>query len=337
MSGKHGAKQDRMRTALILLVMVAALFLVYGGGRLLDRQSLKPETRTAYEPISQSSNTIEVDGKQYAQRRRVTTILLMGVDQESGSASGGYRNGGQADFLRLLVIDDEAGRVSQLAIDRDTMTPITVLGVLGNRARTRTAQISLSHGFGDGGAQSCELTVEAVSNLLSSTKIDFYMAMNMGGIAALNDAVGGVTVTVQDDFSALDEEMKPGTTLTLSGAQAELFVRGRMNIGNGTNAARMERQQQYVSQLIVRLDERVREDKNFLGTLYDALGPYLTTNISRGRLINESWAAKDYERSPLVTPAGEHAIGSDGFMEFHVDEDALLQTVLSLFYEAAGE
>ncbi len=304
---------------------------------MLDQRSLKPETRAAYEPLGQASNTIEVEGRQYAQRRRVTTILLMGVDQNGEDASGGYRNGGQADFLRLLVIDDDAKRVSQVAIDRDTMTPITVLGVLGNRARTRTAQISLSHGFGDGGAQSCELTVEAVSNLLSSTRIDFYMAMNMDGIAALNDAVGGVTVTVQDDFSALDEEMKPGTTLTLSGAQAELFVRGRMSIGDGTNAARMERQQQYVSQLIARLDERVREDKNFLGTLYDELGAYLTTNMSRGRLINESWAAKDYERVPLVTPEGEHVIGSDGFMEFHVNEDALLQTVLSLFYEAADQ
>ncbi len=324
-----------MRTILILLIMVAALFLVYGGGRLLDRRSLKPETRTAYTPISQDRNTIEVNGERYAQRRRITTILLMGVDRDSESLSVGYRNGGQADFLRLLVIDDEAKRVSQLAIDRDTMTPITVLGVLGNRARTRTAQISLSHGFGDGGKQSCELTVEAVSNLLSSTRIDFYMAMNMDGIAALNDAVGGVTVTVQDDFSDLDAEMVPGTTLTLSGAQAELFVRGRMSIGSGTNAARMERQQQYVSKLIARLDERVREDKNFLGTLYDALEPYLTTNISRGRLINESWAAKDYERTPLVTPAGDHVIGSDSFMEFHVNEDALLQTVLSLFYEAA--
>lgn len=326
-----------MRTICILLVMATALLLVYGAGRLLDRQNLKPETRTAYEPLSQGGSAIEVAGRQYVQRQRVTTILLMGVDQDGESQSGGYRNGGQADFLRLLVIDDDAGRVSQLAIDRDTMTPITVLGVLGNRARTRTAQISLSHGFGDGGAQSCELTVEAVSNLLSSVEIDFYMAMSMDGIAALNDAVGGVTVTVQDDFTALDAEMKPGATLTLSGAQAELFVRGRMSIGNGTNAARMERQQQYVSQLIAQLDERVQEDKDFLGTLYDALAPYLTTNLSRGRLINESWAAKDYARAPLVTPAGEHVIGSDGFMEFHVDEDALLQTVLSLFYEAADE
>lgn len=326
-----------MRTICILLVMATALLLVYGAGRLLDRQNLKPETRTAYEPLSQGGSAIEVAGRQYVQRQRVTTILLMGVDQDGESQSGGYRNGGQADFLRLLVIDDDAGRVSQLAIDRDTMTPITVLGVLGNRARTRTAQISLSHGFGDGGAQSCELTVEAVSNLLSSVEIDFYMAMSMDGIAALNDAVGGVTVTVQDDFTALDAEMKPGATLTLSGAQAELFVRSRMSIGNGTNAARMERQQQYVSQLIAQLDERVQEDKDFLGTLYDALAPYLTTNLSRGRLINESWAAKDYARAPLVTPAGKHVIGSDGFMEFHVDEDALLQTVLSLFYEAADE
>src|SRR5699024_12834204 len=63
------------------------------------------------------------------------------------------------------------------------LTPITILGVLGNPSGMRTAQISLSHGFGDGGAQSCELTVEAVSNLLLGEKIDFYVAMNLDGIS----------------------------------------------------------------------------------------------------------------------------------------------------------
>ena len=56
------------------------------------------------------------------------------------------------------------------------MTPITILGVLGDRSGVRTAQVSLSHGFGDGGAQSCEFTVDAVSNLLLGTQIDFYIA-----------------------------------------------------------------------------------------------------------------------------------------------------------------
>lgn len=71
----------------------------------------------------------------------------MGVDRDSGET------GGQADFLQLLVIDDVGKTVKRLPIDRDTMTPITVLGVLGNRSGVRTAQLSLSHGFGDGKAE----------------------------------------------------------------------------------------------------------------------------------------------------------------------------------------
>src|SRR5699024_3562789 len=157
------------------------------------------------------------------------------------------------------------------------LTPITILGVLGNPSGMRTAQISLSHVFGDGGAQSCELTVEAVSNLLLGEKIDFYVAMNLDGISVLNDAVGGITVTLEDDFSALDPAMTAGTTLTLVGDQAEYYVRSRMNIGIGTNEARMVRQEEYLSALSEKLGARIEEDQAFIEALYEALDPYLTT------------------------------------------------------------
>lgn len=45
--------------------------------------------------------------------------------------------------------------------------------------------------------------------------IDFYVAMNMDGISELNDLAGGVTVTLEDDFSSIDPAMTKGTTLTL--------------------------------------------------------------------------------------------------------------------------
>ena len=213
------------------------------------------------------------------------------------------------------------------------MTPITILGVLGDKSGVRTAQISLSHGFGDGKEQSCELTVEAVSNLLLGAQIDFYAAMSMDGVPVLNDWAGGVTVTLEDDFSALDPAMTPGATLTLTGEQAEIYVRSRMSVGVGTNEARMKRQQQYITQATVQLDAKIRESQSAIGELYDALEPYLTTDLSRGRMINELWAARDYGRTALIEPAGEHQVGADGFMQFHADEDGLKQIVLELFYE----
>lgn len=49
--------------------------------------------------------------------------------------------------------------------------------------------------------------------------VDFYVAMNMDGISELNDLAGGVTVTLEDDFSSIDPAMTKGTTLTLPGGK----------------------------------------------------------------------------------------------------------------------
>jgi len=317
----------KLKAVCVLLIAVAILLGLYRGGRWLETRRNNPEPRGNYQERKANEATVTYDGTVYRQRKNLTSILLMGIDHDSGET------GGQADFLQLIVIDDTSRTLKRLSIDRDTMTPITVLGVLGNRSGVRTAQVSLSHGFGDGKEQSCELTAEAVSNLLLGMPVDFYLAMNLDGIAALNDMAGGVTVTLADDFSAQDPAMAQGTTLTLHGDQAEIYVRSRRNVGVGTNEARMVRQEQYVAKLFAQLDTQMRSDQSFSGTMFDTLSPYLTTSNGRGRLINVVWLAKDYARQEKLSISGEHRVGSDGFMQFYADEASLYETVLDLFYE----
>jgi len=329
---KNSGKRRRLGAG-IVAVCAAALVLLYMGGRWLEKRAEKPEARGDYRQRNLYDATVEIDGRAYRERKGITTFLLLGIDGASAGTGSGYRSGGQADFLDLVIVDASRRIVTQLEIDRDTMTPIPILGVLGDRAGVRTAQISLSHGFGDGREKSCELTVEAVSNLLYHAPVDFYIAMNLDGISVLNDRVGGVEVTLEEDFSALDPAMTRGAMLTLTGSQAEIYVRSRQGVGNGTNEARMIRQKQYVSQLMNRLDACIREDQSYTGRLYDALAPYLVTNCARGRLINEVWFARDYERAETMLPKGTHRMGSDGFMQFEADADDLKRIVLELFYE----
>ena len=331
MKTRYTARHTRLRLIAVVIGVALLLALLYQGGRWLETRNAKPQARGDYRQRYSYGETIEVDGVNYRQKPNLTSVLLMGIDRDSDVTATGNRNGGQADFLRLVVIDSETGTVSQVQIDRDTMTPITILGVLGNRAGVRTTQICLSHSFGDGGAQSCELTAEAVSNLLLGVPVDHYIAMNLDGISELNDWVGGVSVTLEDDFSAIDASMTPGTTLTLMGDQAEIYVRNRRNIGVGTNEARMKRQQNYISLLMEQMDAQLTSEAA-IGMLYDTLDPYLTTDMSRGRLINVLWNAKDYARAPLLEPEGSYEIGNDGFMEFHADDDALKDMILNLFY-----
>lgn len=320
--------------AAALLAVLAVVLVLYGGGRWLEKRAEKPETRTQLPQADQE--TVEVDGVTYRKKSRLTTILVMGVDHDTQD-SYEYRKAGQADFLRLVVLDDADKTVQQLQIDRDTMTSVTVLGLLGDRYEPVTEQICLGYAFGDGRETSCEVTVEAVGNLLGGQTIDQYLAMGLDGISTLNDLAGGVTVTLEDDFSAADPAMTKGATLTLQGDQAEIFVRRRMDIGEGTNEARMVRQEEYLAQLSAQLESRVQQDQQFTAQVYDALQPYLVTDLAKGRLVNEVWAAKDDTVEPAIALEGEHKVAEDGFTEFYPTEASIQKAVLTLFWEPVEE
>ena len=142
-------------------------------------------------------------------------------------------------------------------------------------------------------------------------------------------------MTLEDDFTLLDPTMAKGATLTLLGKQAEYFVRNRLNIGIGTNESRMVRQQVYMDGLSQKLEARMDAEgsADFIGGLFDRLDAYLLTDMKRGRIINEVWSTRAYERLPTVHPKGEYRIGEDGFIEFHADEAALEKLVIQTFYD----
>ena len=282
--------------------------------------------------------TIELDGSTYRLNRRLTTILLMGIDKTSGSgeANALYRSGGQADFLALLVIDDSVKRISMIQINRDTMVQLDVLNVLGEVSGKRTGQICLSYALGPGGEKSCEMTADAVSRLLNNTPVNYYVAMSMDGIASLNDALGGVTVTLEDDFSAFDPAMTAGTTLTLQGAQAEYYVRGRYGVGDQSNISRLARQRTYMNAALDTLKARLAENTDFLKVLNAQLEPYLTVSLSRGALYNMGEKASRYAFSPIYELSGEALTGESGFMEFYVHEESLRRLLADVLYEKVG-
>ena len=332
-------RRSRLRKRDVLAIMGAVLAVLAGlyfGARWLENESASPEPRGDYQ-LRHEDTLLTVNGHTYQQRSNLTTILFMGVDQEDVSDSVPaylkYLSGGQADFLRLVVIDPQEKTVAQIEIDRDTMTPITMLNTLGEKLGYRTAQICLSHSYGDGKEQSCGFTVEAVSNLLYNLPIKYYVAMNLDGISTLNDAVGGVTVTLADDFSHIDPAMTKGTTLTLAGNQAEIFVRSRMTVGTGTNEARMARQRQYVSQMMELLHQKIQESSDYIGTLFDSLAPHLCTNMSRAQLMNQAWAARNYTRLSPLSISGTHQEGDYGYIQFLPDDASLEQVILDVFYQ----
>ena len=172
------------------------------------------------------------------------TILLMGIDQrteqvkEQKSESGGS---GQADAIVLLTIDSEAQTMKLTAIPRDTITEISVRDASGNSAGKSKNHLALAYAYGDGGMESGELSVEAVSNLLYQLPIHGFAAIRMDAVEKLNDSVGGVTVTVPEAMEMNGITYEAGQTLNLTGSQALSYVRARDMEAAGANLQRMER------------------------------------------------------------------------------------------------
>lgn len=341
MRQNHRHRRKRLSRTAIAAVLVCTALLY--AGLLLGVQTIgnRLEQRDAVESIgslegrfASEALTMQYGGRTWTYRgRELTNLLLIGVDWEESENTVSRRYAGQADFLFLITIDRENKIVSTLQLDRDTMADIRVYGPFGDYTGIQKTQICLSHAYGKSDAQNCENTVWAVSRLLGGIPIDGYITLDMSGITALNDALGGVTVTLKEDFSALDPEMTKGATLTLRGMQAEIFVRSRMDVGDGTNVSRMQRQHTFIRSAEELLVQRINEDMNYAGTLYDTLAGHMTTNIERGWLINKAYECRDYRRPETKMLAGGHCIGTDGFMEFHADEDALNALLTEMLFE----
>lgn len=322
------ARVNLLAAAVLAVVLLAAL---YQGGRWLERQGEQPQTRGNHHQRYAYERQLSLGGTAYRYRKDLTTLLILGVDSDAAMGAAGYRNGSQADFLWLVVVDATEKKVTKLQLDRDTMAEVQLYGPFGDKAGTRRMQLCLSYAYGDGVAGKCGNVADAVSHLLSGITIDGVVALDMGGIAAFNDALGGVTVTLETDLTRLDAALEKGKTVTLSDEQAEAFVRGRRGVDDGTNHARMQRQRLFMDAAETQLREQAARSHDFLNTLLEKLNDHLYTSMSRGWLINVANACLQYDTRLTQSLEGEYRLGEDGFVEFHADEDALQALLIQIF------
>ena len=334
--GSRGGNRRPGRALIALAVLVILGAAVYAAGRLIEGEQAPEQRSQMTEGFGRYEEMIH-GGKTWYKKTGVTTILLMGIDRDTTLPQEGFRDGGQADFIMLLVIDRDTKTVRQLQIERDTVARVHVLTITGREGGYRDMQICLSHAYGTSQAECVENALEAVSHYLDNLKVDLYMQVDYSAVNIINDLLGGVTVTVEDDLSSVDPAMTPGTTLTLHGNQAEAFVRARMTVGDGTNASRQIRQRAWLSGATELLEEKARADTGFMNTLMEALGNRMITNAGQGRLINEFNAAIGFTRTPVEQIPGEYGVGRDGFVEYYTAAEDVTEWVLDALYRPAEE
>ena len=212
---------------------------------------------------------------------------------------------------------------------RQDITVMLVMGIDGLPAGNNFGQLALSHTFGNGLERSCENVKKTVSDFLYGLQIDYYVSMNMDAIATMNDAVGGVKVTVTEDFSKVDPTIPMGEVI-LRGQQAINYVRTRKNVGDQLNLSRIERQKELHSGLLHGV-QGFRTECGFPGGCLEEISPYIVTDCSTNALSGIVSRYEDYDLRQIVTPKGENILSKE-YYEFHVDKEALDKLVLDLFY-----
>lgn len=291
-----------------------------------------PLTASAWQP-----GWIRYDGKTYAYNTNLLTFLVLGIDSmdEVHEAEDGL-SGGQSDAMFFLVLDPDNKDIKIIAINRNTITDIDVYNEEGVYVGTGEAQICLQHGFGDGLEESCVRTVKTVKNLFHELPINGYISINMGAIPTVNDTVGGVTLKVKYDLPAYGQyrSLRKGDTVTLSGDDAYWYTQHRDINDDFSANERLERQLQYLIEFIPSLQERVKEDPKSIASVYNALSPYMVTDIELNEAVylgNEA-AQYSFDSANIYQMKGESIIGRSGFEEFIYDEDGLYDLIIDVFY-----
>ena len=330
---------DRKRLVLRAAALcAAALLLLAGGLALIDRwqQDRYRETRIPGTDEFMQTGTVMWEGEAYRKIPAVTTVLIAGIDQEAdaqlGVGTSRYRNGGQADFLLLLAIDHTNRQIRQLQIDRDTMTDVTVLSVYGRVMDSQVMQICLSHSFGANREENARYTVRAVQGLMNGMEIDGYYMLDYSAVSVLNDALGGVTVTVPDDMTSVNPAWEKEKDVTLTGSEAETFVRTRQTVGAGTNEERMRRQKEFMQKALSLLRARLSRDSTFGSRLLSVLRRYAVTGFSSQQLLEEMQKSAGYEVLPVEYLEGTYTIGNSGYMEFYPAEGSAEKWIMQNLY-----
>ena len=320
----------RSRYLRYLAILFACIFLISAGFFLvgLYEKNHEPDWNES-ETMSES---LRYEGKEYELRDGIETFLLLGLDTNEQTDLEGYTNKMRADFITLLVVDNNTKTFDAIRINRDTMADVYRLGVAGERIGKDTRQIAIAYSYGNGREVSCRNTADSVSQLLLGAKIDHYLSVTMDAVPIFNDYVGGVEVEIKDDFTGVDDTLVKGQTVRLMGEHALNFVRSRSSMPEPTNLNRMGRQRQYLEALYDQAKKRIAEDDDFAVNAVIKIADYLVTDSTADRLHTFVKKLSGYDLGEIYDIEGENVVGTD-FMEFYPDEDSLTKLVIECFYK----
>ena len=234
---------------IILLLIVAAggifAFTVY--------KQLENSVDQMYTPIDRESDkreeTLELKEQQ------PFTVLLLGVDERDGDS-------GRSDSMIVLTVNPQLKTVKMVSIPRDTRVEIVGHGTVDK----------INHAYAFGGVT---MSMDTVENFLD-IPIDYYVQINMESFKDIVDAVGGITVNNELDFTYEGHHFPIGR-ITLNGEEALKYSRMRYEDPNG-DFGRQARQRKVI-EAVIKQGASLTTLTNYKN-IFDTLGNNIQTNLT---------------------------------------------------------
>lgn len=249
-SQKKKKKKWLKITGIILLILLLAggayAFTVY--------KSFKNAVDTMHEPIEREKSE-KREEPVVLEKKDPFSVLMLGVDERAGDK-------GRSDTIIVLTVNPNNNSVKMLSIPRDTRTEIVGKG----------NEDKINHAYAFGGVP---MAMDTVENFLD-IPIDYYIQINMEGFQDIVDAVGGVTVQNDLDFT-YDGYHFPKGELTLNGKKALSYSRMRYEDPRG-DFGRQTRQRQII-QGVIDKGASLSSLTNF-SDIFSALGNNVKTNLT---------------------------------------------------------
>ncbi|QHO92300.1 transcriptional regulator [Actinomyces sp. 432] len=276
---RHSAK-DMSRSAahrFLLAGFAVILFIVSGVG-------------LAWYDLQSQVNKLGIDdflGKDRARQvvdsyeGRSVNILILGTDSRAGANNVDGSEGSEevavarSDTTMILHLPADRSRIEIVSIPRDLLVDIPACKTADGDTTEAMTYTSFNAAFANGAGASADdaavaagvaCTVATVEDL-TGLYIDEYLVVDFNGLTTTVDALGGVTLYVDEDINDTEFTglvMKSGCQ-HLDGATALQYARVRHGVGDGSDRQRIPRQQNLVSAML-----RTAKSKNYF-TDADAL------------------------------------------------------------------
>lgn len=285
--------------------------------------------------IRKEKNIVTHQGKKYQYDNELINVLILGVDKKGTLEQEHERGGdGQTDAIFLVSLNVRQNKIKVFCIPRDSMVPVKRMDTEGNYYDTQTMQLTLQYAFGDGGKKSSGLTAEAVAELMYQIPFSGYYALDLEAVRVINDAVGGIDVTVNDDFTWYTEDFPMGETVHLEGDAVMEYLQVRNTNQFGTSMGRLERQKAYIEAFVPTAKKAILKNPRKIFAVSEELKPYMETSFEKKDTAY--FAAKAVSgiqnKVEFITIPGELVQGEE-HEEYYVDDAALYEMILEEFYQ----